>query len=74
VGHLKSVALRLPADKINTTMPYMSTYPPPPESKREVNRSGKAIAAGEGTDQDLLTVDQVAGSTWLRHQYVSDFL
>jgi ppGpp synthetase/RelA/SpoT-type nucleotidyltranferase len=39
-------------------MPYMSTYPPPPESKREVNRAGKAIAAAEGTDADLALVDQ----------------
>lgn len=36
----------------------MSTYPPPPRSKREVNRAGKAIADGKGTDADLQLVDQ----------------
>jgi putative GTP pyrophosphokinase len=36
----------------------MPTYPPPPNSKREVNRAGKAIASGEGTDADLQLVDQ----------------
>lgn len=36
----------------------MSTYPPPPKSKREVNRAGKAIAQGLGTDDDLEIVDQ----------------
>lgn len=39
-------------------MPYMSTYPPPPQSKREVNRAGKAIADGKGSDNDLQLVDQ----------------
>jgi len=36
----------------------MSTYPPPPKSKREVNRAGKAIAEGIGLEQDLDLVDQ----------------
>lgn len=36
----------------------MSTYPPPPQSKREVNRAGKAIASGEGNDDDISIVDQ----------------
>jgi putative GTP pyrophosphokinase len=39
-------------------MPYTSTYPPPPQSKREVNRAGKSIADGLGTDTDLALVDQ----------------
>jgi putative GTP pyrophosphokinase len=39
-------------------MPYMSTYPPPPKSKREVNRTGKAIGEGRGTEADAALVDQ----------------
>ncbi len=39
-------------------MPYSSTYPPPPSSKREINRAGKAIANGSGTAKDLELVDQ----------------
>ncbi|WP_427916131.1 RelA/SpoT domain-containing protein [Sphingomonas qilianensis] len=36
----------------------MSTYPPPPASKREVNRAGKAIADGEESDENIQVVDQ----------------
>lgn len=36
----------------------MPTYPPPPRSKREVNRAGKLIADGQGTDKELQLVDQ----------------
>lgn len=36
----------------------MSTYPPPPLSKREVNRAGKAIANGSEVDEDFHLVDQ----------------
>lgn len=44
----------------------MPTYPPPPNSKREVNRAGKAIAAGLGVESDLQLVDQWRAS----HGYV----
>jgi putative GTP pyrophosphokinase len=44
----------------------MPTYPPPPKSKREVNRAGKAIADGVGVDRDLSLVDQWRAS----HGYV----
>ncbi|MGC6400688.1 RelA/SpoT domain-containing protein [Sphingomonas sp. FW199] len=47
-------------------MPYMSTYPPPPKSKREVNRAGKAIGDGKGTEDDKALVDQWRAS----HGYV----
>lgn len=44
----------------------MSTYPKPPNSKREVNRAGKAIAAGVGTESDQQIVEQWRAS----HGYV----
>lgn len=36
----------------------MPTYPPPPESRRAVNRAGKRIAEGGGSESDLDLVDQ----------------
>lgn len=44
----------------------MPTYPPPPISKREVNRAGKRIADDAGSDRDLNLVDQWRAS----HGYV----
>lgn len=44
----------------------MSTYPPPPASKREVNRAGKSIASKKGSEDDLRIVDQWRAS----HGYV----